>query len=57
MWAVLAWFDREHGSRRAVCMIAPENEPSVKLAARVGFTPFRDTELPDGAAVRLFERP
>jgi len=36
-------------------MISPENEPSVKLAARLRFTPFRDTELPDGAAVRLFD--
>ncbi|HEY7807979.1 MAG TPA: GNAT family N-acetyltransferase [Croceibacterium sp.] len=56
MQAVLGWFESEHGARRIVCMIAPENEPSLKLAARLGFTPLRDTELPDGAAVRLLER-
>jgi RimJ/RimL family protein N-acetyltransferase len=56
MQAVLAWFEREHGAQRIVCMIAPDNEPSLKLAARLGFAPLRDAELPDGAAVRLFER-
>jgi RimJ/RimL family protein N-acetyltransferase len=56
MQAVLAWFEREHGPRRAVCMIAVGNEPSLKLAARLGFAPLRDTELPDGEVVRLLER-
>lgn len=56
MEAVLAWFDREHGPRRIVCMIAPENAPSLALAERLGFSAMRETQLPDGAAVRLFER-
>jgi RimJ/RimL family protein N-acetyltransferase len=56
MSAALAWFDREHGPRRVVCMIAPENAPSLALAERLGFDPIRETQLPDGAAVRLFER-
>ena len=56
MQAVLAWFERTHGRRRIVCMIAPENQPSLKLAAKLGFIPFRDTELPSGEAVRLLER-
>jgi len=56
MRAVIEWFEREHGKRRMVCMIAPENGPSVRLAQKLGFTPMRDTALPDGAAVRLFER-
>jgi RimJ/RimL family protein N-acetyltransferase len=56
MRAVLEWFDREHGARRVVCMISPGNEPSLRLAASLGFTPFREAELPDGDAVRLFER-
>ena len=55
--AALAWFEREHGPREIVCMIAPENEPSLRLAQRFGFTPTRDAVLPDGAAVRLFTRP
>jgi RimJ/RimL family protein N-acetyltransferase len=56
MEAVLAWFDREHGPRRVVCMIAPGNAPSLALAGRLGFAAIRDAQLPDGAPVRLFER-
>lgn len=56
MRATLDWFHEAHGPRRLVCMIAPENTPSVRLAERLGFTPMRETELPDGEAVRLFER-
>ena len=55
--AALAWFEREHGRREIVCMIAPENEPSLRLAGRFGFRPLRDTVLPDGAAITLFSRP
>jgi RimJ/RimL family protein N-acetyltransferase len=56
MRAVLAWFDREHGRRRVVCMISPENAPSLALAAKLGFIAFRDAELPDGNAVRVLQR-
>jgi RimJ/RimL family protein N-acetyltransferase len=56
MDAVLDWFDRAHGPRRMVCMTAPENEASIRLAAKLGFTPMREAVLPDGDAVRLFER-
>lgn len=56
MTAALDWFDRVHGPRRVVCMITAGNEPSMGLAAKLGFTPLRDTVLPDGDAVRLFER-
>jgi len=56
MGAVLAWFDRVHGPRRIVCMTALANEPSIRLAARLGFTPLRDAELDDGEIVNLFER-
>ena len=57
MSAVLDWFDRTHGPRRVVCMIGTENQPSISLAGKLGFAPMRDTVLPDGDAVRLFERP
>lgn len=57
MTAVLAWFDRAHGPRRIVCMIAAENEPSMRLAGKLGFACMREAERPDGDAVRLFERP
>jgi RimJ/RimL family protein N-acetyltransferase len=56
MSAALGWFDRAHGPRRAVCMITVGNEPSLRLARRLGFAPMRDAELPDGDAVKLFER-
>jgi len=56
MTAVLAWFGREHGRRRIVCMISPGNAPSLTLAGKLGFTPLREAKLPDGDAVRLFER-
>jgi len=56
MSAALAWFDAAHGPRRVVCLIALGNEPSLRLAAKHGFTPMRDAVLPDGDSVRLFER-
>jgi RimJ/RimL family protein N-acetyltransferase len=56
MSAALAWFDAEHGPRRVVCMIATDNAPSLRLAEKLGFTPLRDAELPDGEPVTLFER-
>jgi RimJ/RimL family protein N-acetyltransferase len=56
MIAALAWFEREHGARRVVCMVSDGNEPSLRLAGKLGFTPMRDAVLPDGDMVRLFER-
>jgi len=56
MTAALGWFDGAHGPRRAVCMIAPENAPSIALAGKLGFTPLRNAVLQDGETVRLFER-
>ncbi|MBX3529531.1 MAG: GNAT family N-acetyltransferase [Rhizobiaceae bacterium] len=35
--AVLAWADRERPGRRVACIIAPENAPSQRLAAKLGF--------------------
>lgn len=57
MEAVFAWFDRVHGPREVVCIIHPDNAPSIALAERLGFAPTRDSALPDGSAVRLFSRP
>lgn len=57
MTAALAWFEREHGPQRIVAMIAPGNDASIGLAGRLGFIPLRDAVLPDGEAVRLFDRP
>jgi RimJ/RimL family protein N-acetyltransferase len=57
MTAALAWFERQHGRRRIVAMIAPGNRASIGLAAKLGFEPLRNAALPDGEAVRLFARP
>jgi RimJ/RimL family protein N-acetyltransferase len=56
MTAGLAWFAREFGSQRIVCMTAPGNARSIGLAKRLGFVPMREAVLPDGEPVRLFER-
>ena len=56
MDAVLAWFDRAHGPREVVCMISPDNAPSIALAGKLGFAPTRDAAMPDGEEVRLFSR-
>ena len=37
MTAVLAWFDARFPGRDAVCIIAPENAPSVRLAEKLCF--------------------
>ncbi|MGN3974848.1 GNAT family N-acetyltransferase [Tsuneonella sp. SYSU-LHT278] len=56
MDAVLGWFDAAHGPREIVCMIDPDNGPSIALAGALGFAFTRDTALPDGAPIRLFSR-
>ena len=56
MRAVLDWFDGAHGPRRVVCMTAPDNAASVRLAEKLGFRPLRNAVMPEGDAVRLFER-
>lgn len=55
MEAALAWFDRQHGPRRMVALIAPDNAPSQKLAVRLGFTHMRQADF-HGAPHDLFER-
>lgn len=35
--AALAWLDGQGGHESSVCLIAPENEPSLRLALRFGF--------------------
>lgn len=48
------WFDRII-STQTVCLIAPENAASIRLAEAMGYHPLRDTEV-DGGPVRLFSR-
>ncbi len=52
---VLIWADQTLAAPRTVCMIAPENLTSLKLAARVGFRPYATTTYKDHP-VQLFAR-
>lgn len=49
--AVLAWAD-EH-TTRTVCMIAPDNAPSLKLAAKLGYTEYAQTTYKDHPIILL----
>jgi RimJ/RimL family protein N-acetyltransferase len=53
--AALAWADVHLPAARTVCMIAPENLASIRLAERFGYRPYARTEYKDHA-VQLFER-
>ena len=54
--AALAWTDAYRLEPRTICMISPDNTPSVKLAKRVGYRPYAETNY-KGSSVTLFERP
>jgi len=53
--AALAWGDSHFGKVRMVCMISPENTPSLRLAEAVGFTPYAESAY-KGHASTLLER-
>jgi len=51
--AALAWGEQAWGERETVCMIAPENAPSLPITARLGYAETARTEY-KGAATILF---
>lgn len=53
--AALSWCDGVLGVPRTVCMINPDNAPSLRLADRVGYRPYVEG-LYQGKTVRLLER-
>jgi len=53
--AALAWCDDGLNAPRTVCMISPDNGPSLALAARAGYAPWTETTYM-GAPVALLER-
>jgi RimJ/RimL family protein N-acetyltransferase len=55
MTACMNWMDAEHGRRRTICMIEPDNIASVKIAERLGYKSYDKGEI-DGATVLLMER-
>src|SRR4051812_4318730 len=56
MHAALRWGEAEHKWSRTVCMIDPDNEPSLKTAAALGYAPF-DRQAYKGKDIILLERP
>ncbi len=56
MRAVLEWFDATHGQRRITCLIEAGNQPSLALAARLGFMPVRDAAMAGGDTIHLLAR-
>lgn len=50
-----SWGDQRFGGARTVCMISPENAPSIALAVRCGFREYARTRYHDDPTV-LFER-
>jgi RimJ/RimL family protein N-acetyltransferase len=56
MEAILAWADETLPQARTVCMIAPANAPSIRLAERLGYRPLA-TSTYRGSPTLLFERP
>ena len=53
--ATIAWGDVRFPDPRTVCLISPQNAPSIRVAQKVGFAEFARTEL-GGQTVLLFER-
>lgn len=54
--AALHWCDHSRRLPRTVCMIDPPNSPSLKLAARTGFTAYAEGTYQDKPVIFL-ERP
>lgn len=54
--AALAWADAHRPEGRTVCMISPDNTPSVRLAGRVGYNPYAEADY-KGSLVTLYQRP
>lgn len=54
--AALAWCDESLNAARTVCMIAPDNAPSHRLAERAGYSPYAETLYKDHPVVLLERR-
>ena len=55
MAAIHEWFDGTFGRQRTVCVIAPDNLVSHRVAAKLGYAKFGGSAL-EGDAVDLLER-
>ena len=54
--AVVAWGDRHFDQTRTVCLIHPENQPSLRVAEKCGYKEFHRTAY-KGQPTILLERP
>lgn len=55
MRAVMGWYEETFGPSRMVCIIAPDNAPSLALAAKLGFAAFDERPYKDHPVI-VFER-
>ncbi|PXV52316.1 Protein N-acetyltransferase, RimJ/RimL family [Dyella jiangningensis] len=53
--AAIAWGEQHFGDRRAVCIISPENLPSIRVAEKAGFRRWQDTTY-HGSPTIVFSR-
>jgi RimJ/RimL family protein N-acetyltransferase len=53
--AALQWADEHFGPHRSVCLIAPGNAPSLRVARKCGYAEFARSTYHGGSAI-LFER-
>ena len=55
MTACMQWMDDAHGRRRTICMISPGNTASIRIAGRLGYKTYSESEI-GGEKVLLMER-
>jgi RimJ/RimL family protein N-acetyltransferase len=53
--AAVAWGDQHFGDLRAVCIISPDNLPSIRVAEKAGFRHWQDTTY-HGSPTLVFSR-
>jgi RimJ/RimL family protein N-acetyltransferase len=51
--AVVAWGDANLAGRRTVCLIAPENLASLRIAEKVGYRRYAETDFAGGRTILL----
>lgn len=51
--AALRWYSSSANRQRTVCLIAPDNQPSLILAAKLGYVPFGNVVYRGGPFVTL----
>lgn len=51
--AAHAWFDRQFGAQRSVCIIDPDNGASLGVAAKLGYSPFGSTVYHEKTLTKL----